>query len=228
MTRSRTKRTEKDTSQGRVPGTPRGIVVTHFVVSDDMVGSWRFYTDVPGGKTAIEGEPPLAALASNRIIINTRGGLPTTSQASPSRTSRPRTRWPSSAPRPQPSHPRSPVPASRSPKRRANQAGRWSPHRGRTPGLCTGGDPLELKPRPAQLGGDARGGDSIVDHVLRAAASLPALCRDRPRLREADGSWTCCACPTRALSWTGAAGPGLATQVLWRTWTGRLSSWRSR
>jgi hypothetical protein len=78
------------------------------------------------------------------------------------------------------------------------------------------------------LGGDARGGDSIVDHVLRAAASLPALCRDRPRLREADGSWTCCACPTRALSWTGAAGPGLATQVLWRTWTGRLSSWRSR
>jgi len=53
----------------------------------------------------MEGEPPLAALASNRIIINTRGGLPTTSQASPSRTSRPRTRWPSSTPRPQRPHP---------------------------------------------------------------------------------------------------------------------------
>jgi len=48
-------------------------VLTHFVVSDDMVGSRRFYTDVPGGKAAIEGEPPLAALPSNRIIINTRG-----------------------------------------------------------------------------------------------------------------------------------------------------------
>jgi predicted enzyme related to lactoylglutathione lyase len=36
-----------------------------------------------------------------------------------------------------------------------------------------------------QNGGNARGGHSIVDHVLRAAASLPALCRDRPRLREA-------------------------------------------
>jgi hypothetical protein len=69
-------------------------VLTHFAVSDDVVGSWRFYTDVPGGKTAMEGDPPLAALANNRIIINTGGGLPTTSQASPSRTSRPRTRWP--------------------------------------------------------------------------------------------------------------------------------------
>jgi hypothetical protein len=69
-------------------------VLTHFVVSDDVVGSWRFYTEVPGGKTAMEGEPPVAALANNWIIINTRGGLPTTSQASPSRTSRPRTRWP--------------------------------------------------------------------------------------------------------------------------------------
>jgi hypothetical protein len=58
-------------------------VLTHFVVSDDVAGSWRFHTDVPGGKTAIEGEPPLGALASNRIIINTRGGQPTTSQASP-------------------------------------------------------------------------------------------------------------------------------------------------
>jgi hypothetical protein len=60
-------------------------VLTHFVVSDHVVRSWRFYTGVPGGKTAMEGEPPVAALANNWIIINTRGGLPTTSQASPSR-----------------------------------------------------------------------------------------------------------------------------------------------
>jgi hypothetical protein len=36
----------------------------------------------------MEGEPPAAALANNWIIINTRGGLPTTSQASPSRPAR--------------------------------------------------------------------------------------------------------------------------------------------
>jgi len=80
----------------------------------------------------MEGDPPLAALANNRIIINTGGGPPTTSQASPSRTSRPRTRWPSSTPRTQRSHPSCPVPASRSPRRRANQAGRWSPSRQNT------------------------------------------------------------------------------------------------
>ena len=51
-------------------------MLTHFVVSDDVARSRRFHTDVPGGKAAMEGEPPAAALASNRIIINTRGGHP--------------------------------------------------------------------------------------------------------------------------------------------------------
>ena len=59
-------------------------MLTHFVVSDDMVGSWRFYADVPGGKTAIEGEPPVSALANNRIIINTRGGHPRQAKHHPS------------------------------------------------------------------------------------------------------------------------------------------------
>jgi hypothetical protein len=59
-------------------------VLTHFVASDDVIRSWRCYTDVSGGKTAMEGEPPVAALANNCIIIiNTRGRLRTTSQASP-------------------------------------------------------------------------------------------------------------------------------------------------
>jgi hypothetical protein len=112
----------------------------------------------------MEGDPPLAAHASNWIIINTCGGLPTTSQASPSRTSRPRTRRPSSAPRTQRSHPSCPVPASRSPRRRANQAGRWSPIAAEHL-LCTGSDPLELKPRPA--------------HIRRFFARSPPECRPR-------------------------------------------------
>jgi hypothetical protein len=58
-------------------------VLTHFVVSDDVARSRRFHTGIPGSKTAMEGKPPAAALASYRIIINTHGGPPTTSQASP-------------------------------------------------------------------------------------------------------------------------------------------------
>jgi catechol 2,3-dioxygenase-like lactoylglutathione lyase family enzyme len=53
-----------------------GIVVTHFIVSDDVARSRRFYTDVLGGETLLEGEPTIVALANSWIIINT-GGPPT-------------------------------------------------------------------------------------------------------------------------------------------------------
>src|SRR5689334_5554311 len=49
-------------------------MLTHFAVSDDVARSRRLYTDVPGGKTVMEGEPSVVALANNWIIINTRGG----------------------------------------------------------------------------------------------------------------------------------------------------------
>jgi catechol 2,3-dioxygenase-like lactoylglutathione lyase family enzyme len=56
------------------------IVVAHFIVSDDVERSRRFYTEVLGGKTVISGESDdevtYVALANTWIIINV-GGAPT-------------------------------------------------------------------------------------------------------------------------------------------------------
>ena len=51
-----------------------GIVLTHFIVSDDVARSARFYTEVLGGELVMEGEPSVVALANGWIIINTGGG----------------------------------------------------------------------------------------------------------------------------------------------------------
>jgi catechol 2,3-dioxygenase-like lactoylglutathione lyase family enzyme len=54
------------------------MVLGHFIVSDDVERSRRFYTDVLGGKTVISGEAEdevtYVALANSWIIINTGGG----------------------------------------------------------------------------------------------------------------------------------------------------------
>src|ERR1700685_4729906 len=54
------------------------MVVAHFIVSDDVERSRRFYTDVLGGKTVISGEAgdevTYVALANSWIIINVGGG----------------------------------------------------------------------------------------------------------------------------------------------------------
>jgi catechol 2,3-dioxygenase-like lactoylglutathione lyase family enzyme len=50
--------------------------VAHFVVSDDVERSRRFYTEVLGGQAVTTGEPTYVALANGWIIIN-RGGGPT-------------------------------------------------------------------------------------------------------------------------------------------------------
>jgi catechol 2,3-dioxygenase-like lactoylglutathione lyase family enzyme len=58
------------------PAPKDGIVLTHFIVSADVERSRRFYTDVLGGETLLQGEPTIVALANSWIIINT-GGPPT-------------------------------------------------------------------------------------------------------------------------------------------------------
>jgi hypothetical protein len=154
-------------------------MLTHFVVSDDVARSRRFCTDVPGGKTAMEGEPPVAALANNRIIINTRGGQPTTSQASPSRTSRPRTRWPHQ-PRGHSNHIQVAQCLPRDPRGVGlNEAGRWSSIAAEHL-LCTGGDPLELKPRLAHIGIGSCATAVASDHhaarlVFQSTSVLPII-----------------------------------------------------
>jgi predicted enzyme related to lactoylglutathione lyase len=54
------------------------MVLAHFIVSDDVERSRRFYTEVLGGKTVISGEAgdevTYIALANTWIIINTGGG----------------------------------------------------------------------------------------------------------------------------------------------------------
>ena len=56
------------------PAPTEGILLTHFVVSDDVERSRRFYTEVLGGETVREGEPSMVALANGWIIINVGGG----------------------------------------------------------------------------------------------------------------------------------------------------------
>src|SRR6201996_950300 len=59
-------------------GTENEMVLAHFIVSDDVERSRRFYTDVLGGKTVIGGEAGDAvtyvALANSWVIINEGGG----------------------------------------------------------------------------------------------------------------------------------------------------------
>ena len=50
------------------------MVVTHFIVSDDVERSRRFYTEVLGGTVVFGPEPTNIALANSFIIINVGGG----------------------------------------------------------------------------------------------------------------------------------------------------------
>lgn len=56
------------------PAPREGFVLTHFIVSDDVPRSRRFYVDVLGGEVVREGEPTIVALANGWIIINVGGG----------------------------------------------------------------------------------------------------------------------------------------------------------
>ena len=59
-----------------LPPPPEGIVLTHFIVSDDVERSRRFYTEVLGGRLAFSGPGGLTyvALSNSWIIINAGGG----------------------------------------------------------------------------------------------------------------------------------------------------------
>ena len=56
------------------PAPKEGILLTHFIVSNDVERSRRFYTDVLGGELVLEGEPSIVSLANGWIIINVGGG----------------------------------------------------------------------------------------------------------------------------------------------------------
>ncbi|HTP20814.1 MAG TPA: VOC family protein [Solirubrobacteraceae bacterium] len=59
-----------------LPPPPAGLVLTHFIVSDDVERSRRFYTEVLGGRVEFSGPGGLTyvALSDSWIIINVGGG----------------------------------------------------------------------------------------------------------------------------------------------------------
>jgi catechol 2,3-dioxygenase-like lactoylglutathione lyase family enzyme len=56
------------------PAPDEGILLTYFIVSDDVERSRRFYSEVLGGETVRAGEPSFVRLANSWIIINVGGG----------------------------------------------------------------------------------------------------------------------------------------------------------
>jgi hypothetical protein len=56
-----------------LPRPQEGIALTHFIVSDDVERSRRFYAEVLGGEIVLEGEPTIVALANGWVIINVGG-----------------------------------------------------------------------------------------------------------------------------------------------------------
>jgi catechol 2,3-dioxygenase-like lactoylglutathione lyase family enzyme len=56
------------------PAPAEGIVITHFIVSNDVERSRRFYTEVLGGEGVLEGELSIVALANGWVTISTGGG----------------------------------------------------------------------------------------------------------------------------------------------------------
>jgi predicted enzyme related to lactoylglutathione lyase len=57
-----------------LPNPSEGILLTHFIVSDDVPRSAAFYSDVLGGEIVMEGEPSIVQLANAWVIINVGGG----------------------------------------------------------------------------------------------------------------------------------------------------------
>jgi len=56
------------------PAPSEGILLTHFIVSEDVPRSAAFYSDVLGGDVVMEGEPTIVQLANAWVIINVGGG----------------------------------------------------------------------------------------------------------------------------------------------------------
>jgi catechol 2,3-dioxygenase-like lactoylglutathione lyase family enzyme len=60
-----------------VPPPAEEILLTHFIVTDDVERSWRFYTEILGGKVVFRGTdtgPVNVKLSNSWIVINVGGG----------------------------------------------------------------------------------------------------------------------------------------------------------
>ena len=57
-----------------MPAPSEGFVITQFLVSADVARSAAFYSNVLGGKVAMEGAPTIVRLANTWVTINVGGG----------------------------------------------------------------------------------------------------------------------------------------------------------
>jgi catechol 2,3-dioxygenase-like lactoylglutathione lyase family enzyme len=58
----------------KFPAPTEGILVTYFIVVRDIERSRRFYTEVLGGETVLEGDPSIVALSNAWVTISVAGG----------------------------------------------------------------------------------------------------------------------------------------------------------
>src|ERR1700761_7643079 len=58
------------------PPPPEGIVLAHFIVSDDVERSRRFYSEVLGGRVVFSGDGTYVARANSWVILNAGVGPP--------------------------------------------------------------------------------------------------------------------------------------------------------
>ena len=61
-------------SSSDYPAPEAGFVLTHFIVSADVLRSRDFYVNVLGGEDVMSGEPTIIKLANGWVIINVGGG----------------------------------------------------------------------------------------------------------------------------------------------------------
>ena len=61
-------------SSSDYPAPEAGFVLTHFIVSADVLRSRDFYVNVLGGEDVMSGEPTIVKLANGWVIINVGGG----------------------------------------------------------------------------------------------------------------------------------------------------------
>jgi catechol 2,3-dioxygenase-like lactoylglutathione lyase family enzyme len=59
---------------GRGHAASRRVCGGHFIVSDDVERSRRFYTEVLGGRVVFSPTPTVVVLANTWVVINTGGG----------------------------------------------------------------------------------------------------------------------------------------------------------
>jgi catechol 2,3-dioxygenase-like lactoylglutathione lyase family enzyme len=66
-----------------LPPSSEGIVLTHFIVSDDVERSRRFYTEVLGGRVVFSGPGGLTYVALSNSISGSKTSRPCTPIGAP-------------------------------------------------------------------------------------------------------------------------------------------------